>query len=86
MNCFHDIQYIIESVLKKNVPKNYVSNTIKAVTELTDILVDYPFKYQTHGNKLKEYFTELTIIIMLHSWCRSINRILAGKLTREVNK
>lgn len=79
-NCFHDIQNIIESFLRKDVPKHDVRKTINAVA---DVLVDYPFNCTTHREKLKEYFTEMTIIVMLHSWCRSINRILAGKLTYD---
>ncbi|KAL0858624.1 hypothetical protein ABMA27_012457 [Loxostege sticticalis] len=35
---------------------------------------------QIHGENLKKYFVSTAINILLHSWCRSINRILSGKI------
>lgn len=48
-----------------------------------DVLVDFPFDCSTHKKELKECFQNLTIKILIYSWCRSINRILNGKLIYE---
>lgn len=47
----------------------------------TDIFVDFPFNCEKHKNKLKNYFENTIINILIYSWCRSINRILSGKIT-----
>lgn len=77
-DCFLSIQSICVSHLKSDVLKAGLKKEIKTVTE---IFVQFPFKCETHKEKLKEYFTDVTINIIIYSWCKSINRILAGKLT-----
>lgn len=76
--CFKEIQSVCVSHLKKNAPRVQVKNTIKMYT---DIFVSFPFKCETHKDNLKKKFEDLTINVLLYSWCRSINRILSGKLT-----
>lgn len=78
--CFHSIQNITKSFLKKNIPKKDIK---KSIIVLCDILVEYPFDCLIHKEKLKACFLDLTINIILYSWCRNINRILSGKITYE---
>lgn len=47
----------------------------------TDIFVDYPFNCDKHKIMLKNYFENTVIHVLVYSWCRSINRILSGKIT-----
>ncbi|CAG4972030.1 unnamed protein product [Colias eurytheme] len=76
-NSFHDLQNIATGYLKNNVPKQNIKRNIKL---LADVMVEYPFNCTTHIEKLKEYFINVTLNVLLYSWCRSINRILSGKL------
>ncbi|XP_052740676.1 transposable element P transposase isoform X2 [Bicyclus anynana] len=77
-NCFHDIQNITNSFLKKDVPINNTKRNIKTVTNL---LVNFPIFCSKHGERCKEYITDISICLIINSWCRSINRILSGKIT-----
>lgn len=77
-NCFHDLQNLIVAYLKKSMPEKKIKQNI---TLIADVLVDFPFNCTTHREKLKKYFMNTTINVILYSWCRSINRILSGKLT-----
>ncbi|XP_060801325.1 transposable element P transposase isoform X2 [Amyelois transitella] len=79
-HCFHEIQNIIISFLKKDAPK---TNVKKNICAFINLLVNFPFKCQRHNEVLKEYFTNITLNVVLHSWCRSVNRILSGKIKYE---
>lgn len=46
----------------------------------TEIFIMYPFECNKHKDILKQYFEDTAINVIIYSWCRSINRILAGKL------
>lgn len=48
-----------------------------------DIFVNYPFNCNQHKIQLRQYFENLIINVLICSWCRSINRILCGKLTYD---
>lgn len=76
--CFVQIQNLVTDILNQNVPKNNLKLKIKM---FTDIFVDFPFNCETHKNKLKHYFENTIIHVLVYSWCRSINRILSGKIT-----
>lgn len=75
--CFKEVNNIVTSVLMKNVPKKHIKKTI---ISFLDLLVEYPFNCQIHKDDLKKYFLNVTINVLLYSWCRSVNRILQGKL------
>lgn len=62
------------------MPKENLSKTIKM---FCDIFVTYPFDCIDHKEKLTHYFEDSVINVIIYSWCRSINRILSGKLTYE---
>lgn len=79
-NCFRDVQNVCKSFLKQNVPKKEVKKTIIIYC---DLFVDYPFKCVTHKDLLKEYFLKCTINVIVYSWCRTVNRILSGKIKYE---
>ena len=40
----------------------------------------YPFKCETHKEKLNTFFVDMTLNILIYSWCRNVNRILCGKI------
>lgn len=74
---FKDIQNIVVEILKKNVPKTKLKEKIKM---FLDIFVDYPFTCDIHKIELRNDFENTTINVLVYSWCRSINRILSGKI------
>lgn len=76
-NSFHDLQKIIVAFLKSLPDKKIKENIILTA----DVMVDFPFNCITHKEELKKYFMNTTINVILYSWCRSVNRILSGKLT-----
>lgn len=76
--CFIQIQNLVTDILKKDVPKKGLKHKIKM---FTDIFVDYPFNCDKHKIMLKNYFENTVIHVLVYSWCRSINRILSGKIT-----
>ncbi|XP_052740311.1 uncharacterized protein LOC128198019 isoform X2 [Bicyclus anynana] len=76
--CFVQIQNITHEMLKSRVPKTNLKKKIKI---FTDIFVEYPFACVNHKNEMKFFFENTVINILIHSWCRSINRILTGKST-----
>lgn len=80
VNCFHEIQAITTNVLKRDVPKKNVKKTI---TQFCEMFIEFPFKCDAHKEKLKIYFMNVSIIVLIHSWCRTVNRILSGKITYE---
>lgn len=68
---FREIQSISTNILKSRIdPKNIKTN------DYTTVLNNCP----QHKHELKSYFQESTINIIFYSCCRSINRILSGKL------
>lgn len=74
---FRDSQNIVCSFLKKNVPKTNLKRTILS---FIDMFVDCHFSCPKHKNNLKEMFLNTMVNILVYSWCRSVNRILSGKL------
>ncbi|XP_072947212.1 uncharacterized protein [Epargyreus clarus] len=82
-NCFQDLQNITESFLiqkdiqKKNIQKNIIA--------FANLLVNFPSKCSEHKIQLQEYFMSNTCNILLYSWCRSVNRILSGKIKYNGN-
>lgn len=76
-NCFHEIQKMTVSFLKKNVPKKYIK---KNITVFVDLLVKFPFNCPTHKEALKKFFINKALNVLIYSWCRSVNRILCGRL------
>lgn len=43
-------------------------------------IVDFPCSCDIHYQTLREYFVNVTILVLIYSWCKKINRILAGKV------
>lgn len=78
--CFFDIHLLIEEMLKENLFRHKVKDKVKSVAA---IYVQYPFDCEVHRNGLKSHFLDTTINIALYCWCRSVNRILAGKYIYE---
>lgn len=78
--CFLDIQNICVSHLKKNVPKTGLKRSIKIHVEM---FAGFPFKCETHMETLKQYFIDVSSNIIIYSWCRSVNRIIAGKIAYD---
>lgn len=74
---FKDIQNISLEILKNNVPKTKLKEKIKI---FLDIFVDYPFTCEIHKIELRNVFENTAINVLVYSWCRSINRILSGKI------
>ncbi|CAG9783931.1 unnamed protein product [Diatraea saccharalis] len=77
---FKSIQNIAVSVLKKNVSKN---NIKRSILLYEDLLIECPFRCHIHKVELKSYFVDITLNVILHSWTRSVNRILSGKITYD---
>lgn len=69
---FKEIQSITCSFQKKDVPKYGLQKM------MCDTLIKYPFTCTTHQADLKAYFVDITIKVLIYSWC--INRILKGKI------
>ncbi|RVE41218.1 hypothetical protein evm_014131, partial [Chilo suppressalis] len=62
---FKDIQSIAVSCLKKNVPKTNVKGTI---ISLVEIFTESPFKCDTHKRKLRDFFVDTTLNVLIYSW------------------
>lgn len=77
---FKEIQHLTTTVLKRNVPKKDIKHKIFI---FLDILAEDPFKCSLHKETLKKYFINCSINVIIYSWCRSINRILTGKLSYD---
>lgn len=78
ITCFNEIQNITVGFLRQNNGPHEIKKKIKIFTEM---LVFYPFECERHKTSLKDFFEKKTIDVLVYSWCRSINRILGGKLT-----
>ncbi|XP_045492400.1 uncharacterized protein LOC123691860 [Colias croceus] len=74
---FIQLQEIVTGILKENVPKSKIKDKIYM---LADILVEYPFTCNYHQDQLKKYFNNTVANVLIYSWCRTINRILSGKI------
>lgn len=77
--CFNEIQNVNVGFLKQNSTTYEIKKTIKILNER--LIQEYPFDCEKHKTLLKNYFENKTIDVLVYSWCRSINRILGGKLT-----
>lgn len=61
-----------------NSPKTqyHVGNTAKFTAQQTN------FKFVNCKRPLKKQkFTDITLNVIIYSWCRTVNRILSGKIT-----
>ncbi|CAK1587998.1 unnamed protein product [Parnassius mnemosyne] len=76
--CFTQIQNLCISHLKREVPSVDVKRYIKCCV---DRFLKFHFKCKTHKEKLKKCFVESTINILIYNWCRSLNKILYGKVS-----
>lgn len=60
-------------------------NIIDKINHLVNMFVIFPFSCSAHEEFLRNMFRQKTVNILSYSWCRSINRILAGKITYDGN-
>ncbi|CAG4954917.1 unnamed protein product [Colias eurytheme] len=74
---FQEIQTIAVTFLKSNMSRKNIKFNIIA---LVDIFIDLSFKCTIHKDNLKKCFINTTINVLIYSWCRSVNRILNGKI------
>lgn len=78
---FYDIQKITIDCIKHEVGTENIKQNIIL---LIDILIDnFNLKCEKHNSAFKKYFKTSVINILIYSWCRSINRILTGKLVYD---
>lgn len=70
----------ISVLFKKDVHKFKIKENIKM---MADMLLQFPCDCPVHKSDLKIFFQNCSINVLIFSWCRSINRILAGKLTYD---
>lgn len=82
IKCFEEISNVTVNFLKKNFTSKKVKENIKI---LIDVFVNSHniFECNDHKNDLRNMFEDLIIKVTLYSWCRSINRILSGKITYD---
>lgn len=81
MKTFYEVQDIITAILKKKmVSKKKLEEANKRII---NVLIYFPSNCSIHCEKFKEYFIDTTTNIIIYSWCRSINRILTGKIKYE---
>lgn len=80
VNCFREIQNITIIFLKTNLIKQKIKENIML---LTNSFVTFPLNCMRHKESLQNYFTDTTIKILIFSWCRTVNRILSGKITNQ---
>lgn len=77
---FFEIQKVINSFLTKDVPLNNLKQNVKIIS---NELVEFPFNCRLHRDDLKNTFMNYTINVIVYSWCRTINRILSGKVSYD---
>lgn len=79
--CFHDIQNTTIAFLNSECFKKNIKERIIA---FIDLFVDFSFmNCESHKDKLKDCFLNTTVNIIIYSWCRTVNRILDGKINYE---
>lgn len=77
--CFQDLQNTTIAFLNSECHKPKLKERIVAFAEL---FIDFSFiDCVIHKEKLKQCFVNTSINIIIYSWCRSVNRILDGKIT-----
>lgn len=73
-NYFRELQNITATVLRENVDVyENIRQNIKSFNELLNNASVFACK--NHKEKLRKHFDESTKNLLIHSWCRTINRI-----------
>lgn len=79
--CFQEIQETTVAFLNNECFKIHIKERIKTFINL---FIDFQFiDCNSHKDKFQECFVDTSINIIIYSWCRSVNRILDGKLTYD---
>lgn len=79
--CFQEIQDATVAFLQSECFKVNLKQRIKMFIE---VFIEFNFiDCQIHRTRLIECFVDTSINIIIYSWCRSVNRILEGKLTYD---
>jgi hypothetical protein len=79
--CFHEIQKTTIAFLNS---KCYKKNIKERIIAFAEMFIDFSFMdCIIHRYRLKDCFLNSVINIIIYSWCRTVNRILDGKLNYE---
>lgn len=79
--CFQEIQETAINVLKSHPHEHGIKRNI---IDLALIFINFDFiSCPVHQARIINFLICLVIKVIVHSWCRSVNRILQGKLTYD---
>ncbi|XP_022834717.1 uncharacterized protein LOC111362881 [Spodoptera litura] len=79
-NLMSDIYHVIVACLR-DYPESNVLN--KKIKYMINCACDYNvISCDQHKEVLIEFINDLSIKLIIHSWCNGVNRILAGKITK----
>lgn len=78
---FFDIQKITTDYIKDRVCTENIKQNIILIIDL--FVNNFNLECEKRNVAFKKYFKNCVINVLIYSWCRSINRILSGKLVYD---